>query len=88
MLLLFRHTEGLELCPGLLEVVVDDDLVKHTGCLCEFELVLGLGKTLGDGVFGIGSATAEAGLEDLEGWRLEGEVACVEVLLLYLLDTL
>ena len=60
MLLLFRHTEGLELCPGLLEVVVDDDLVEDTGGLCELELVLGLSETLSDGIFGIGSAAAQA----------------------------
>jgi len=56
--LLFRDTEGLEFCPGLLEVVVDNDLVEDTGGLCEFEFVLGLSETLGDGVFGIGSAAA------------------------------
>ena len=58
MFLLFRHTEGLEFCPGLLEIVVDNNLVEHTRGLCELELVLCLGEALGDGVFGIGSAAA------------------------------
>ena len=88
ILLLFGHTEGLEFCPGLLEVVVNNDLVENAGGLCELQLVLGLSKTLGDGVFGIGGTAAQTRLEDLERWWLQGEVASVEVLLLYLLDTL
>lgn len=88
LFLLLRHAESLEFCPGLLEVVVDDDLVENTRSLCEFELVLGLCETLGDGVFGISGAAAQTGLEDFDGWWLEGEVAGVEAGLLYLLDTL
>jgi hypothetical protein len=56
--LLFGDTEGLEFLPGLLEVVVDNDLVEDTRGLCELELVLCLCETLGDGVFGIGSTAA------------------------------
>jgi hypothetical protein len=58
MFLLFRDAEGLELLPRLFEVVVDNDLVEDTRGLCEGELVLGLCKTLGDGVFGIGGTAA------------------------------
>jgi hypothetical protein len=58
MFLLFRDAEGLEFLPGLLEVVVDNDLVEDTGSLCELELVLCLCETLGDGVFGVGSTAA------------------------------
>lgn len=86
--LLLGHTEGLEFCPGLFKVVVDNDFVENTGGLCKLELVLSLSQTLGDGVLRIGGTAAQTRLEDLERWWLQGEVAGVEVLLLYLLDTL
>lgn len=66
LVLLFGHTEGLEFRPGLLEVVVDNDLVENTGGLCKLELVLGLSKTLGDGVLGIGGTATQTRLKDLE----------------------
>jgi hypothetical protein len=86
--LIFRHTKGLELCPRLFKVVVDDDLIKDTGSFCEFELILCLGETLSDGVLVVGSTPAQTLFQNLKGRWLQGEVTSVEVSLFDLLDTL
>lgn len=68
--LLVRGAESLELDPGFLEIIVDDDFVKDTGLLGKLKLVLCLSQTLSDGVFGIRLAATKALLEDVDGWRL------------------
>lgn len=74
--------------PRGLEIIVDDNLVEDARSLCEFELVLRLGEALDDGVFGVCGTAAQTFLEDLDGRRLQGKVASVEVGLFDLLDTL
>lgn len=81
-------TERFELLPGSLQVVIDDDLVVHAGCLGVLDLICRLGQPLFDRLLLVSPSTTQPLLEDLDGWRLEEEEARFQVGLLDLLDAL
>ena len=87
-LALLRSTESLELDPGLLQIVVDDNGVVHTRGLRVSNLVLGLLQTGQNRLLAVRRTTAQTLLQDLDRRRLQEEEASVEVGLLHLLNAL
>lgn len=69
-LLLVWDAESLELLPGFLKIIVDDDLIVHARCLGVLNLLLGLGQALLNGLFLVGGSAAQPLLQDLDRGRL------------------
>ena len=87
-LALLRSTESLELDPGLLQIVVDDNGVVHTRGLRVSNLVLGLLQTGQNRLLAVRSTTTQPLLQNLDRRRLQEQEASVEIGLLDLLDAL
>lgn len=83
-----RRTESLELNPSLLQIIINDNLIMHTGRLGELNLMLGLLETGQNRLLAIRSAASQPLLQNLHRRRLQKEEASVQIRLLDLLDTL
>jgi hypothetical protein len=86
--LTLRCAESLELCPSLLKIIVDDNLIVHTRCLRVRNLVLSLLQTRQNRFLAVRRATSQPLLQDLDRRRLQKEEAGVEIRLLDLLHAL
>lgn len=83
-----RRAESLELRPGLLQIVVNHDLVMHARRLRKRNLVLRLLQTRQNRLLAVRSAASQPLLQNLHGRRLQEEEARVQIRLLDLLDSL
>lgn len=83
-----RRAESLELRPRFLQIIVDDNLIVHAGCLRVRNLVLGLLQTRQNRFLAVRRAAAQPLLQNLDRRWLQEEEASVEIRLLDLLDAL
>ena len=82
------YTKLSKLCPCLLQIIVDNDLIMHSWSLCKLQLVPSLRQPLLDGFFCIRLSTPKPLLQNLDRRWLKEEKASVEICLLDLLYAL